>query len=322
LSLIERALKRVRAKTDADVRRTGDEGQLSRSLARAVESALTAMDDPAPEPRRSVSIDLDGLRAAGVLPPADKDQAFARQYRRIKRPLIAAAAGKADTPVPNANLIMVASALPGEGKTFTSVNLALSFARERDLEVLLVDADVAKPHITGVLGLREEPGLMDALADDAMDVAPLILPTDVPRLSVLPAGRGSEDSATELLGSARMQALVRRILRLRPNRIVLFDSPPVLVTSESEILAHLVGQIVLVVRAGVTPQAAVLDALDLLGDKPIGVVLNQVTREPAAGYYGYGYGYAYGGYGDAPDEGDADDGDRASPGARSDVAAR
>lgn len=299
MSLIERALKRVREKPETGFRRPDGEGALSRSLERAVESALTSMDDPAPTPRRTVTLDLDGLRAAGVLPPADKQQAFARQYRRIKRPLIAAAAGRTETPVPNGNLIMVASALPGEGKTFTSMNLALSFARERDLEVLLVDADVAKPHITDVLGLRDEPGLMDALSGEAMDVAPLILPTDVPRLSVLPAGRGAEESATELLGSARMQAVVQRIVRLKPNRVVVFDSPPILVTTESEIVAQLVGQIVLVVRAGSTPQAAVLDAVDLLGEKPIGIVLNQVVREVSSSYYGYGYGYAYGAYGAA-----------------------
>jgi exopolysaccharide/PEP-CTERM locus tyrosine autokinase len=297
VSLIERALQRVREKPDAGVQRLSDERALSGSLERAVESALTAMDDPAPVPRRTVTLDLEALRAAGVLPPADKQQAFARQYRRIKRPLIAAAAGRSETPIANGNVIMVASALPGEGKTFTSFNLALSFARERDLEVLLVDADVAKPHITDVLGLREEPGLMDALSGETMDVAPLILPTDVPRLSVLPAGHGSEESATELLGSARMRAVIKRIVRLKPNRVVLFDSPPMLVTTESEIVAQLVGQVVLVVRAGSTPQAAVLDALDLLGEKPTGIVLNQVTREPSSGYYGYGYGYAYGGYG-------------------------
>jgi exopolysaccharide/PEP-CTERM locus tyrosine autokinase len=297
LSFIERALQRIREAPPADARRAPPEGALSQSLAKAVDAALTAMDDPAPEPRRTITLDLDALRAAGLLAPAEVQHAISRQYRRIKLPLIEAAAGRAEVPVPHGNLIMVASALPGEGKTFTSMNLALSLARERDLDVVLVDADVAKPHITDVLGLRDEPGLMDALADDTCDVAPLILPTDVPRLSFLPAGNGAEESATELLASARMQAVLKRIARLKPNRVVLFDSPPVLVTNESEILSRLVGQIVLVVRAGVTPQAAVLDAVELLGDKPIGVVLNQVPREPSAGYYGYGYGYGYGGYG-------------------------
>jgi receptor protein-tyrosine kinase len=294
--LIERALKRVRENPKPELREDR-ENSLSQSLANAVESALSSMDHPAPASRRTVSLDLSALRAAGLLPPEEKQQAFARQYRRIKVPLLAAAAGKTQTAVANGNVIMVASALPGEGKTFTSVNLALSFARERDLDVLLVDADVAKPHITETLGLRDEPGLMDVLASQELDVGPLVLPTDLPRLSFLPAGRASEDSATELLGSARMQAIVRRLIRLKPNRVVVFDSPPVLVTTESEIVARLVGQIVLVVRAGVTPRAAVLDALDLLGEKPIGVVLNQVPREPSAGYYGYGYGYAYGEYG-------------------------
>jgi exopolysaccharide/PEP-CTERM locus tyrosine autokinase len=298
LSFIERALQRI--KDDApikDTRRPPDDGGLSQAMSKAVDAALSVMDRESLDHARSITLDLDAMRKAGLLPPADVQQVVARQFRRIKLPLIEAATGKAEVPIQNGNLIMVASALPGEGKTFTSVNLAFSLARERDLDVVLVDADVAKPHITDVLGLREEPGLMDALADEARDVASLILQTDVPRLSILPAGSGSEESATELLASARMQALVRRMFRLKPNRIVLFDSPPVLVTNESEVLSRLVGQIVLVVRAGVTPQAAVLDAIGMLGDKPIGVVLNQVPREPSAGHYGYGYGYGYGGYG-------------------------
>jgi exopolysaccharide/PEP-CTERM locus tyrosine autokinase len=185
---------------------------------------------------------------------------------------------------------MVASAVPGEGKTFTSVNLAMSLAAERDLSVLLVDADVAKPHISSVLGLGKEPGLLDCIQNESLDVESLIVETDVERLSVLPAGPVTE-AATELLASARMADIVRALGRADPNRIVVFDSPPLLLTSESRVLSTIVGQIVLVVTAGETPQQAVLGALSHIGEgKTIGLVLNQSVGDTGAQYQYPGYG--------------------------------
>src|SRR6202008_1950034 len=118
---------------------------------------------------------------------------------RIKRPIIANAFGKGVPAVPNGHIVMIASAIPGEGKTFTCINLALSMALEHDLEVLLVDADVPKPHISTVFGVAGEPGLLDALKDEALDVQSLVIATDVQGLSVLPIGRRVADTATELL---------------------------------------------------------------------------------------------------------------------------
>jgi exopolysaccharide/PEP-CTERM locus tyrosine autokinase len=296
VSLIERAIQRVRdgaphAGTSfpafAGVRATRAIRPSEGADGLAVESI-----DAAPEPRRVVAIDRVALADAGLLPPPAEAARFARQYRRVKFPLIEALRDRAVAP--RGNLILIASALPGEGKTFTATNLALSLARERDVEVLLVDGDVAKPQISAALGLGDEPGLIDALADASLDVASLIVGTDVRHLGVLPAGRAHEDSATELLSSARMKDLLARLVASRPNRLVVFDSPPLLATTESHVLARLAGQIVLVVRSGETPRAAVLAAVHTLGDhRPIGVVLNHVRRE-TAGYHGYG---AYGGYG-------------------------
>jgi len=184
----------------------------------------------------------------------------------------------------------MASALPSEGKTFTAINLALSMALEKDISVLLIDADVAKPHISCTFGVENEPGLMDLLRDEATTVESVILPTDVPNLCILPAGRRS-DTATELLASHRMEAIVSYIAASDPMRIALIDSPPLLLTSESRALAQSVGQVVVVVRAGFTPQRAVLDAISYIGeDKSIGLILNQSTHAAAAGYYYYGYG--------------------------------
>jgi exopolysaccharide/PEP-CTERM locus tyrosine autokinase len=239
-------------------------------------------------PSRSIKIDRPALRAAGLLPPEDQERRLADQYRQIKRPLIANALGKGVEKVANGHLIMMASALPGEGKTFTSINLAMSLAREKDVSVLLIDADVAKPHISRLFGIENDPGLLDALTDTSLDVESMIVHTDVPGLTILSAGRQTE-TATELLASTRMEQVVARIGAHDRRRIVLVDSPPLLLTSESRALADVVGQVVLVVRAGMTAQQSVLDAISFLGEgKAIGLVLNQSASASHSTYYGYG----------------------------------
>ena len=240
-------------------------------------------------PDKTIGLDRHALRTAGLLPPEHQERQIQNQYRQIKRPLIANALGKNAPAVPNGHLIMVASAMPGEGKTFTSMNLALSMAVEKDISVLLVDADVAKPHISTLLGLQNEPGLLDALQNELLDVESLVIGTDVEGLSILPAGRRNE-TATELLASARMEEVVVQLARGNDTRIVLFDSPPLLLTSESRVLSAVVGQIVLVVRSGFTAQHAVLDAIGHLPEgKSTGIVLNQCDVEQESRYY-YGYG--------------------------------
>jgi len=249
----------------------------------------TADPLPPPPPRatRVVNITREQLRAAGVLAPEDEERQLVQQFRQIKRPLVANALGRGTPQLPNGQLIMLASALPGGGKTFTSVNLALSLAMEKDVRILLVDADVAKPHISKIFGVEGEPGLLDVLRDEHVDVDSVIMSTDVPGLSILPAGRAS-DTATELLASSRMGAVITQLGARDAMRIVLFDSPPLLLTTEARALAGQVGQIVLVVAAGVTPQQAVLDALELLGEgKSIGLVLNQSEEGGQTGYHRY-----------------------------------
>ncbi|EQD33822.1 exopolysaccharide biosynthesis protein, partial [mine drainage metagenome] len=184
-----------------------------------------------------------------------------------------------------------ASAMTGEGKSFTAINLALSLARDKDIRVLLVDADVAKPQLSHVLGLGDAPGLLDALREGERDVETLIHPTDVPTLSFLPAGRGSPEEATELLASGRMERLAAVLGEHDRARIVVFDSPPLLQTTESAALARVVGQVVVVVRAQSTPQPVLLDALKILEGHPsVSLVLNQSVHTVASSYYYY-YGY-------------------------------
>ena len=191
-------------------------------------------------------------------------------------------------------VIMVTSAVPGDGKTFTSINLAFSMALERDISVLLVDCDVAKHHITDIFGLRDEDGLLDALTDETLDLESLVVPTNVRGFRFCRRARASEATA-ELLSSNRMRQIVASLCARNPRRILLLDSPPLLITNEGRALVKIAGQVVLVVRAGDTPRHAVQDAVGMFDPQQAGgIILNQVAVTGGESYYGYG---SYGSYG-------------------------
>jgi exopolysaccharide/PEP-CTERM locus tyrosine autokinase len=294
MSMIEKALEKMQAQARQGGARPGPGAPKAAASPAPFAGPMgtkpradTVTVRPAPARGRILEINQVALRTAGVFPPEHQARSIAREYRQIKRPLIANMLGRGVPAVPNGNLLMVTSALAGEGKTFTSINLAFSLALEKDFQVVLVDADIPKPHISRLFGLSEEPGLLDLLQDSTRDVESLILPTSIDGLSVLPAGARSEN-ATELLASDRMRKIVARIGEGGADRIVLFDSPPLLLTTESQALTHVVGQIVVVVRAGGTPQRAVVDALGHLGEhSQVSLLLNQsVTGPPLEYYYG------------------------------------
>jgi len=288
VSVIENALKRLQGQRPA-----GPEPLLPEEPRQSYGTVMAAgaarrRDNGAEAPAaagRIIRIDQDALRAAGMLPPAHQEQEIAQQYRRIKRPLINHALGRGVAPLPQGNLILTTSAVPGEGKTFMSLNLAFSMRLEEDITVLLVDGDVVNPRISQILGAENEPGLLDVVKDPTLSASNLILPTDVPGLSFLPAGR-QDPNATELLASARMFEVVNKLGSEDPARIVLFDSAPLLVTTESQALAQFTGQVLLVVRADQTPQRVVFDALQTLAEgKPVSLVLNQNLHRLHSGYY-------------------------------------
>ncbi len=241
---------------------------------------------------RVVELDLSGLQEAGLVDPRSKQiNRTTEEFRRIKRPLLMNVRGEGASTVPNANMIMVSSALAGEGKTFTSINLAMSIAMEMDRTVLLVDADVAKPDITARLGVEAERGLIDVILDDSLALSDVMLRTDIPRLTLLPSGSRHAHS-TELLASERMRQLTLELSTRYPDRIVIFDTPPLLLTSEARVLAGLMGQILMVVEESVTPQHVVKEAVELLKDNEIvGIVMNKGVRGSGGDAYGY-YGYA------------------------------
>ena len=246
-------------------------------------------------PGRQVTLDLSSLREAGLVDPSSSiSNRTTEEFRRIKRPLLQHVRGEGATVVDNANLIMVTSALPGEGKTFTSINLAMSIAMEMDKTVLLIDADVAKPDVTGRLAVEAERGLIDVLQDESLTLPEVLLRTDIPTLTLLPSGSRHVHS-TELLASERMRQLMLELANRYSDRIIIIDSPPLLLTNEARVLAGLVGQVVLVTEESRTPQHAVKEAVDMLEDNEIvGIVMNKgAPRKQDEGYGGYGY-YPYG----------------------------
>jgi exopolysaccharide/PEP-CTERM locus tyrosine autokinase len=248
---------------------------------------------PAADGRRStqtVELDLVRMHDVGLVTAAGGRTSLVEDFRIIKRPLIKrafAARKPGDNP---GNLIMITSSLPGEGKTFCSINLAMSIAMELDHTVLLVDADVARPSVLRTLGLPAQRGLMDLLLDDDVDMADVMLRTNVNTLSILPAGTSSP-RATELLASHSMKNLVNEIANRYPDRIVIFDSPPLLLTSESHVLASNMGQIVLVVESERTTQHAVKESLrQLEGLSNVNLIYNKSREFPGTESYDYHYG--------------------------------
>jgi len=243
--------------------------------------------EPPKKQARRVTVDIERLRAAGMVTPDAPSSKTAGEFRVIKRPLIANAQGKGVPAVRRGNLIMVTSALSSEGKSFVAVNLALSIAMEIDTTVLLVDGDVIAPGVMRKLGLPESKGLIDLLTTPTLDVADVLLKTDIDRLSVLPAGT-PHDRASELLASEGMVRLIEELASKYPDRIILFDSPPLLATTESRDLAAHMGQIVVVVEADRTVRSTVEDALSKLEACPVVMtVLNKAVESELGSYYGY-----------------------------------
>lgn len=289
MSLIEKALQK--ASTDAAAPPSIVEQAMAVAASGAEEASSPAQ--PAMRSTPGVNIDLARLEAAGFVTPDTERTELAEEFRLIKRPLLQNAFGPGNERVPRGNLIMITSALPGEGKTFCAINLAISIALEMDRTVLLVDADVAKPTLMSTLGVRATgEGLLDVLREPRLGLPDVLLRTNIEKLTLLPPGKPYKH-ATELLASQAMNALLDDIANRYSDRVVLFDSPPLLATSEASVLASHMGQIVLVVEADRTPQTAVREALGQIEDSgaAIGFVLNKTTAPQLAGsYYGYGYG--------------------------------
>jgi exopolysaccharide/PEP-CTERM locus tyrosine autokinase len=261
------------------------------------EARAEARPDPRPQPRpapmpaqRLARIDRAKLAAAGLIEPDAPVGALAEEFRIVKRQLLLNARSATDLPDSKRRAILLCSAQPDEGKTFCALNLALSLAGERDTEVLLVDADFPKPEIPALLGIEEGRGLVDALADPALDPESLVVATDLRGLSVLPAGR-RVDNVTELLASERTREVLAR-LAADPKRIILFDSPPALAASPASVLAAHAGQLLMVVRADKTTEGELREAIELLSAcERVSLVLNGAGLAAGGRRFGAYYGY-------------------------------
>lgn len=307
MNLIEEAAKRLQELEKAGIRTPGAQPAQAKPESRAAmepipQRVARAAVQPIPRPaapaespaardsRNFRNIDLARLQAAGFITPQVRESKLLHEFRVIKRPLIENALGKSAGPVANGNLIMVTSALPGEGKSFVALNLAMSIALEMDCRVLLVDADVVKPSIPTLLGIQRAKGLMDVLTEPDLGFGDVLLRTNVERLTLALAGTPHR-GASELLASDAMTQLLQEISSRYRDRIVVFDSPPLLATTEPRVLASRMGQVIVVVEAERTTHGVLESALSTVETCPVVLTLLNKAREGDGGsYYGY-YGY-------------------------------
>jgi exopolysaccharide/PEP-CTERM locus tyrosine autokinase len=252
----------------------------------AAEHGTKVTRKPADPNRRVIQIDEAALRAAQLLPPASEIRQTEDEFRVIKRAVLRAAFEDVPQPGPSKRVVAVTSAYPGDGKTHCTINLALSLARERDHQVIMIDGDVAKPHISHLFKIDDETGLLDTLAERQESVLDAILPTIQPGLWLLPAGRHL-DHASELLASDQMRGSIDALLSNYPDAILLIDCPPLLLTSEAKAISAIAGQILLVVKSGHTQRDAVISAVEATNEpERVRVIFNYCSSSASKDYYG------------------------------------
>src|SRR5437016_1220148 len=291
MGLIEQAAKRLKElrRAGREVTENQEPGGLHAIQPRAASEAAPSGHSRAAR----LTLDLAKRAAEGLFTPDMPRSRIADAFRVIMRPLMANAAGKGSTQIRHGNLIMVTSAVPGEGKTFSAVNLAMSIAMEQDRTVLLVDADVARPSLPRTFAIPDSPGLLDVLNDKSVDLGQVLHPTNVEKLTFLSSG-SQHARSTEMLASDAMTDLLNELAARYSDRIVVFDSPPLLVTTDARVLASRMGQIVFIVDAESTLQSEVKRALATIEACPIKLMVLNKARTKAQGVYGYGYGDGYG----------------------------
>ena len=297
MSIIENALKKANKQGLLETNDPPIDSKQQETIVEPLKSAT--IEKPAEQEEvtvpkdNQVTIDWTLLAKEGFLDRNDTKSQLSEEFRVVKRPLVNNIQGSEINGITRPNLILICSNLPGEGKTFVSINLALSIANEMDKSVLLIDADVEKPSISKQLGIKQHPGLIEYLENEEVSFSDILLKTDLPNLNVIPAGKRHKYS-TELLSSQRMYLFADEVSRRYKDRIVIFDSPPLLVATQAQVLAELVGQVVLVIAAEETPQAVVNEGVAKLANCDVVMtLLNKTKRELDL----YGYNYGYGNYG-------------------------
>ncbi len=271
-----------------------DETSLSDELKAGEEEQPQQSNLSAPrrQKRREKEVVLVALREGGYITPDMPPNLMSEEFRIIKRSILLNAFSKGVQRDKNSNVILVTSSNPGEGKTFCTINLALSIATEQDTTVLLIDADFSKPEVLNRLGVAGGRGLMDVVADEDLELGDCLIRTNIPNLVLLPAGR-QHNLTTELLASERMQMIVEELANRYPDRLIIFDSPPVLASSAASVLALYMGQCVFVIEAEQTTEPQIKESLNMISAcDNINLLLNQTrysgSNKKFASYYGYG----------------------------------
>lgn len=307
---IEKALQKQKEAKAASQNTLSTEKIEDASHSNAPEESKVSIDKPAPAevpaetviaeekefinkktPLDEFVIDFVRLDKNGHISLNGERKQINEEYREIKRKLLANAFGSLAKTLHNPNIIMVTSSRPSEGKTFTATNLAMSIASEQDKTVLLVDADVLKPNVLNTLGLERRKGLMEYLTGDVDDISDVLYPTNIDKLKIIPAGK-SHHLSTELLASQKMHDTVNEFANRYPDRIVIFDTPPLIGINESAILANFAGQAVVVVEEGKAKIGDIKMSVERLNpEMAIGFVVNKSVHNDTdgSGYYGYYY---------------------------------
>ncbi|WP_440874889.1 XrtA-associated tyrosine autokinase [Thalassotalea sp. PLHSN55] len=286
MSTIEKALEKQKAKQEQTKTAAVEPTPQAEPVEATDNNASSHVQAPTP-----FEINTNSLEQRGFLIDTGTRKSIKDEFRQIKRKLLNNAFGSGAKMLNNSNLIMVSSSKPNEGKTFVSINLALSIALEKDKTVLLIDADVLRPSVNRELGLEQAPGLIEYLLGDKNDIGEVMYHTSIDKLNIIPAGVPHHLS-NELLASDRMLSLAQELANRYPDRVVIFDCPPLVGVTETIVLSSLMGQAIVVVEESKTQIADIKKATaNLSEDLAVGLVVNKAIRshKDMYGYYGYGY---------------------------------
>jgi capsular exopolysaccharide synthesis family protein len=295
MSRLEAALRRAETLNDepatqpspADVQGSAERASAWQALpdqskAKRVEQALAALTSPSPAPAADgmpARLASDSAAAEALITTDKLDFSTVEQYRKLAATLHHAQVER------DLKVVMVSSAVSGDGKTLTSTNLALTLSESYRRRVLLIDADLRRPSVHHVFRVRNAGGLTECLAAETERRLPLVQAT--PYLNLLLAGRPDSDPMSGLT-SNRMRRLVGEAAATFDW--VIIDTPPIVLMPDANLLAAMADAAILVIGAGKTPYKLITRAIDTLGrGKIIGVLLNRVDRRHVAGGYTYGY---------------------------------
>ncbi len=288
MSTIEKALAKQKLAQQCSVKSTDDKPTQVKSIDEEETKNVVVHNEQV----NQITLNGDRLNERGFIYSPDSAHHIQEEFRHIKRKLINNAFGLASKTLNNSNLIMVTSSNPNEGKTYVAINLALSIALEQDKTVLLVDADVLRPSLQRELEFDSKKGLLEYLLAEVSSLSNIIYSTNIDNLKLIPAGK-PHHLTNELLASERMEKLAKELAERYPDRVVIFDCPPILGVTETPVLSDIVGQAIVVVEESKTKTDDVKRAVSQLNeDIAIGLVMNKALRskKDVYGYYGYGYG--------------------------------